>query len=191
MIPGVQKLKAPCVNPSVDPQYAVKHECNNAILPRTWCAGRERAAGAGYIWGVSLIKRAALSAARCIGEKIGERSEGDRCLTVDKRPATGTRARLRKQRACRACVRACVKTPRARNAEGKRETGARQRRRASPTKTVNLPIKLRLTICGRQTRAQSATSMRAKRATTSLFARCSLYLFVALELATARRSCAN
>lgn len=34
--------------------------------------GPSLAGGAGYIWGVSLIKRAALSATRCTGEKMGE-----------------------------------------------------------------------------------------------------------------------
>lgn len=60
--------------------------------PPCMMRGGERALwpGTGYIWGVSLIKRVALSAARCTrGRKA---SEGDRCLTVDKRPTTYTRA---------------------------------------------------------------------------------------------------
>jgi len=98
-IPGSRRreVESTMREPSVDPQYAVKHECNNAILPRTWCAGRERAARAGYIWGVSLIKRAALSATRCIGEKMGE----ERGWPVfNGWQTTGGRPR-KQQRACR------------------------------------------------------------------------------------------
>ncbi|OAD59659.1 hypothetical protein WN48_08767 [Eufriesea mexicana] len=48
--------------------------------------GGEGARGcAGYIWGVSLIKRASLSPMAYGGGKW-ERSEGDQCLTLDKRP---------------------------------------------------------------------------------------------------------
>ena len=57
-------------------QYAVKHECNNAIsLPRAVdrgrCSdGRGGASGrARYIWGVSLIKSASLSPAGYRGGK--------------------------------------------------------------------------------------------------------------------------
>lgn len=83
--PGIENLETRAREPSVGSQYAVKHECNNAIplLPSRFAMRGERkvplTGGAGYIWGVSLIKRAALSATRCTG---GENGRGARVTGV-------------------------------------------------------------------------------------------------------------
>lgn len=101
-----------------------------------------------YIWGVSLIKRAALSATRCTGEKIGEKRGWP---VFNGWQTTGeVRGRLNNVRVVRET--APVWPARA---EGKRG--------AVPTKTVNLPIKLRLTIRRRRNgRARGTPRARAE-----------------------------
>lgn len=93
MRPGIENLETRAREPSVGSQYAVKHECNNAIplLPSRFAMRGERKvplAGEGWIYMGCLVNQES----RVIGHEVyrgrkWERSEGDRCLTVDKRPA--------------------------------------------------------------------------------------------------------